>query len=243
MQTEGHDYGHLETRLKALDASCVDLAILGHTNGYPIYCILLGAPGPDIRNVLITTGVHGDEPAGPEAVLRFLERDPIDLLNRFAFLILPCINPWGYVHNRRENADGIDINRAFEDDVLESNLVKAVLKDKRFDAYMDVHEDWEATGFYMYEGRSDEQWMGPQIIRNVRKYGPVDTKPDESDIVIAEGIFKADPAWGTRGIVPYTYTYHADHVLIFETPLRWDPEKRVQIHLTALGTVLEQYRF
>ena len=45
-------------------------------------------------------------PAGPEAVLQFLHRYDATRYDNFRFLVLPCINPFGYVHNTRENRQG-----------------------------------------------------------------------------------------------------------------------------------------
>lgn len=229
------DYTHLENRWQALSGLTPEP--IGKAFGYTIYRILIHHNAP--QNILITTGVHGDEPAGPEAVLQFLEGTNL----KFNFTIFPCLNPWGYVHNSRENKNKKDINRSFGDNtVTETNLVKSLLKGQRFDVYLDLHEDYDATGFYLYEGKSDEQWIGSQIIENVQKIGPIDTETDENDIPLGKGHLMADPGWGTRGIVSYTQLHHADHVFIFETPTGHAIETRVAMHLTALDTVLKHYQ-
>ena len=152
LKIEGHDFGRLTRRLEALNLADMEMETAGFVGDYPIYCIRLGGDPRGRKRVLLSGGVHGDEPAGPEAVLAFLERNPVDLLRHFTFLILPCVNPFGYVHNRRENREGEDINRSFsEAGVREGEIVRRILKGKRFDLYVDFHEDWEATGFYMYE--------------------------------------------------------------------------------------------
>ena len=192
--------------------------------------------------MLLSGGVHGDEPAGPEAVLAFLERNPTDLLRSFSFLVLPCVNPWGYVHNKRENRLGQDINRSFsEAGVREGEIVRRILNGKRFDLYADFHEDWEAAGFYMYEGRRDERWAGPEIVQAVENVGIIDPdgEDDENDIPISRGVYQVAPSWGTGGVVPYVYHHHADHVLIFETPTAWPKSQRTAAHLAGLDSVLE----
>src|SRR5580704_9680279 len=65
-------------------------------------CRLLGltrtSPGATKR-VYISTGIHGDEPAGPVAVLQMLQE------NRWPanvdFWICPCLNPTGFPLNTR----------------------------------------------------------------------------------------------------------------------------------------------
>src|SRR5262245_22323182 len=59
--------------------------------------------------VILTAGIHGDEPAGIEAVARFLERPPA-WASSFHFTIFPCMNPHGYNHNLRNNYGDLDIN-------------------------------------------------------------------------------------------------------------------------------------
>ncbi len=213
----------------------------GYADDYPIYCIRLGGDPAGRKRVLLSGGVHGDEPAGPESVLAFLERDPVDLLEDFVFLILPCVNPWGYVNNKRENSRGQDINRSFsESGVSEGEIGRRTLKGERFDLYVDLHEDWEAAGFYMYEVRRDGQYAGPDVVRKVEKVGPIDPdSEDDNDIPVSRGVYKVDPAWGIGGIVPYVYHYHADHALIFETPTGWPMAQRTAAHLAGLDSVLE----
>ena len=230
------DYSLLENRWKRLNIPECSLESLASIHGYPFYRILIGKNAP--RNVLITAGIHGDEPSGPEAILRFLERGNWNL--RFNFTVFPCLNPTGYVQNTRENLEGKDINRTFGgDDVKEANLVKRLLQGMRFDVYVDLHEDYDASGFYIYEGKKDKNWMGHRIIQKVRKLGAIDEETDEIDIPIGPGHLQADPGWDNRGIVSYAYTHHSDHVLIFETPSTHPMDERISMHLTALEAVLD----
>lgn len=238
----GHDFDGLTQRLESLDLAEMEMETAGYVDDYPIHCIRLGGDARGRKRVLLSGGVHGDEPAGPEAVLAFLERDPADLLEDFVFLILPCVNPWGYLNNKRENSKGQDINRSFsESGVSEGEIGRRMLKGKRFDVYVDFHEDWEATGFYMYEVRRDGRYAGPDVVHEVEKVGPIDpdSEEDENDIPVSRGVYKVDPAWGIGGIVPYVYHYHSDHVLIFETPTAWPMPQRAAAHLAGLDTVLK----
>ena len=58
-----------------------------------------GAP-----EVYISTGVHGDEPAGPMAVLELLQRK--SLPETINLTLFPLVNPRGLEAGTRENADG-----------------------------------------------------------------------------------------------------------------------------------------
>ena len=234
------DYACFTERLESLNSSHTQIATAGVVDSYPIHRISLETGQSVHKNILITGGIHGDEPAGPASVLRFLERDNTHLLQRFKFLILPCINPYGYVHSTRENKRGVDLNRSFEDtDIAEVEIVKATVAEQRFDFCIDFHEDWEAKGVYLYEAQRDERWIGPKITRQIENIGPIDGEMGENDLPIADGVFEVDPAWGTVGLVSYLFHFNADHVMICETPTRWSLDKRAAAHLTALDVALE----
>jgi len=185
--------------------------------------------------------MHGDEPAGVEAVLQFLARDNTALLKNFSFSVIPCINPYGYVHNTRETFDDIDINRAFEtENVAEVAIVKKALGQTQFSLAIDFHEDYDATGFYLYEGKRDEKYIGPKLATAAKAIGPIDPEdPGEDAPDLAEGVYKVATSWGTQGLAPYLLHFHSEHVIISETPTVWQLEQRVALHLTILDTALD----
>ena len=121
-------------------------------------------PGDGPR-VYLSAGIHGDEPAGPLAVLELLREDfftaPV------AWSICPMLNPSGFVARRRENADGVDLNRDY---LLRSTLevaahVKWLDAQPTPDLFISLHEDWESVGFYFYEiNLGEEDPRRPQLI-------------------------------------------------------------------------------
>ena len=231
------DYAEVTERLNHLD---VPIELLGTAHTYPIYQIHLASSIETPRHVLITGGMHGDEPAGVEAVLQFLARDNTALLKKFSFLIIPCINPYGYVHNTRETRDDVDINRAFEtEDVTEVAIVKKALDQTQFSLAIDFHEDYDATGFYLYEGKRDEKYIGPKLAVAAKAIGAIDPDdPGEDAPDLAEGVYKVANSWGTQGLAPYLLHFHSEHVIISETPTVWQLEQRAALHLTILDTAL-----
>jgi hypothetical protein len=231
------DYAEVTERLKNLD---VPIELLGTVHNYSIYQIRLAASVDTPKHVLITGGMHGDEPAGVEAVLQFLERDNTARLKNFSFLVIPCINPYGYVHNTRETLDGIDINRAFEtEDVAEVAIVKKALGKTQFSLAIDFHEDYDATGFYLYEGKRDEKYIGPKLAVAAKAIGSIDPEDSGEDAPdLAEGVYKVATSWGTQGLAPYLLHFHSEHVIISETPTIWQLEQRAALHLTVLDTAL-----
>ena len=239
------DYNIFENHLKNIALPNMSHDVVGLVHGYPFHRLLLGTQSQTKPNILLSSGIHGDEPAGVEAILQFLTSDLTNILNHFHITILPCVNPSGYANDLRENINGDDINRGFETDELpEVDLIKKAISNQHFLFHHDLHEDYDATGSYFYEGHKKEQWLTPTIAQLCNKIGPLDT-PDEDDdnpdLLIAPNTYKISPAWGLQGFVSYTLHKNTDHVLITETSSNWPMPMRVEVHLTALNQMLAHY--
>lgn len=234
------DYSNLFRRLGQID---LPHKIIGAVHDNPIFLFRIQSKSIAPKQILITAGVHGDEPAGVEAAIKFLIRDNSELLYHFSFTVIPCINPDGYIHNIRENADKIDINRSFEtEDVMEAVIVKNAICNMQFTFSIDFHEDYETKGFYLYEGIRKEQYLGPKITKVVKSIGPIDTEDSgEETVAIAQGVYKVASEWGMQGLAPYLLHKHCEHVIITETPTDWDMDQRVALHLGVLDTALVNY--
>jgi protein MpaA len=134
---------------------------------------------PSIR-LYLSTGIHGDEPAGPLAVLRLLRENRWPA-NVEVFLV-PCLNPAGFLTNRRENPQGFDLNRDYlhpQSDEIRAH-VRWLEQQPAFDRCLCLHEDWESHGFYLYELNPDNRpSFADAIIQRVAPVCPI----DRSDII------------------------------------------------------------
>ncbi len=110
---------------------------------------IAGPPGAEV--IALSAGVHGDEPAAPWALLSLVRDRLLD--RRFGYRIWTCTNPTGYERGTRVNAEGIDINRSFGRGGIspEARAIITANRDRTFALAMDLHEDFEAIGFYLYE--------------------------------------------------------------------------------------------
>jgi hypothetical protein len=153
------------------------LEIFGRQGEFNLFALHRPAsigPGHPTR-LYLSAGIHGDEPAGPLVALRLLQENrwPANAELRFC----PCLNPMGFVLNRRENPDGKDLNRDYRH--LETAEVRAHVawleRQPRFDVYLCLHEDWESHGFYLYEQNPDGgPPLAETIIEAVRNLCPID---------------------------------------------------------------------
>ncbi len=127
------------------------------------------------RRIYISTGIHGDEPAGPLAALRLLRENQWPPNAEFWFC--PCLNPMGFVLNRRENDKGKDLNRDYRH--LETTEVRAHIawleRQPQFDFCLCLHEDWESHGFYVYELNPENRpSLAEAIIARIAETCPID---------------------------------------------------------------------
>lgn len=86
----------------------------------PVRALHLGSTAADAPCAIIVGGVHGNERIGVEVVVAFLHSlltqarwDALmqDLLARIRLVVVPLVNPFGFVHGLRGNAQRIDLMR------------------------------------------------------------------------------------------------------------------------------------
>jgi murein peptide amidase A len=129
---------------------------------------------PRLR-VYISTGIHGDEPAGPLAALRLLQENKWP--QHLDLRLCPCLNPIGFRLNCRANAKGIDLNREYLTPTADEIVahVAWLQRQPQFDLCLLLHEDWESHGFYLYEQNPDNKpSLAPKIIQAVEEVCPID---------------------------------------------------------------------
>ncbi len=205
--------------------------------------------------IALAAGVHGDEPAGPWALLSIVRDGLLD--RRFAYRIWPCTNPSGYRAGTRENAESHDINRSFHKGgtTPEARAMIASNRDRRFALSLDLHEDFEADGYYCYEPVVDgETPFGDAMIRALddAELGVQDLDdafelgyPPEAHHLrtLARGHIRNDPG-AERAffeVTPYSlYLLQkaARYAMTLESPRTRPWEERLAMHRTAVTAVL-----
>jgi hypothetical protein len=220
--------------------------------------MLLAEMGPADRPVIaISAAVHGDEPAGAWALLSLVRDGLLD--PRFAYRLWPCLNPSGFDARTRVNADGFDVNRSFGPggSTPEAKAVLTADRDRRFALAIDLHEDTEADGFYVYEN-GPAGWAAryaPAVTTAVSDAGfPLqhfaagfDLGPPGSELaqqrspgnVIVDSTAEAR-LYGRalpRGIGVLSA---APCALTFETPAGRSPAERIAMHRVAVVAAIAQ---
>jgi protein MpaA len=192
--------------------------------------------------IYISTGIHGDEPAGPLAVLRLLDEDRWP--HGAAFWLCPCLNLTGFPLNRRENALGVDLNRDYRHLAAEETRAHTdwLARQPEFDLALCLHEDWEAAGFYVYELNPDGRpTFGEKIIDAVSAVCPIDRSPVIENWPAGGGIIRpqvqpADrPQWAEAF---YLITHKTRLSYTLEAPSDFPLGLRVEALVKGVETVL-----
>lgn len=201
---------------------------------------------PNAKRVYISTGIHGDEPAGPLAILEMLQANQWP--EGVAIWLCPCLNPTGFPLNSRENDQGIDLNRDYRDpqtDEIRAH-VAWLAKQPEFDLTLCVHEDWEAHGFYLYEVNPEHRASCAEaIIDAVGKNCPIDPSPMIDARPARNGIIRPDLDPSKRPQWPeafYLITNKTRHGFTLEAPSDFQLAMRVKSLVTAVQTALESIR-
>jgi murein peptide amidase A len=250
-------YSELEGRWRMLsDRNDVSVREIAYASvGPTLLCVEIG--DAEQPAVALAAGVHGDEPAGPSALLELVETHALD--PRLHYRIWPCTNPSGYDAKARENARGIDINRTFggHGGSPEASAVLETNRGYTFLLSLDLHEDCDATGFYCYEYGGGA--IGRRVIAALDAGGfPIDPLEvtfalagplDDAHCVREPGRVIADAFKEALLLGGLSYSLAlarggARHALTFETPLSLTWEARLAMHrtavLAAIAAVLEE---
>jgi hypothetical protein len=152
--------------------------------------------------IYISAGIHGDEPAGPLAILKLLQENHWP--ENVEIFLLPCLNPIGFTLNTRENSERTDLNRDYRNSKSAEirSHIAWLERQAKFDFYLCLHEDWESHGFYLYEQNPDRKnSLAEKIIESVKKVCPIDFsetiegRPAKSGIVRPNILPEERPDW------------------------------------------------
>jgi hypothetical protein len=199
---------------KAAEAKGFIPELLAETTAGPLMTWERSAPGP---HIYLSAGIHGDEPAGPLALLELMNAG--FFTEEIHWSLCPALNPTGLAAASRDNADGLDLNRDYR--LRKTREVAAhvdwLARRETPHMFLSLHEDWESSGFYLYEinlvGDAPQRTHG--ILEAVKPWFPPEPGPE------IDGHIPREPGW----------IYHAAEA---DVPEGW-PEA---IHLAKLGCPL-----
>jgi succinylglutamate desuccinylase/aspartoacylase family protein len=198
--------------------------------------------GQPSTRLYISTGIHGDEPAGPLAALKLLQEN--NWVENAEIFLLPCLNPVGFTLNKRENADGVDLNRDYRDPKAAETLAHIAWLERqpKFDLYLCLHEDWESHGFYLYEQNPDNKIsLAEKMIEAVKTICPIDPSEIIEDRPAQDGIIRPNISPQERPLWPealYLISHKARQGYTLEAPSDFPLATRVDALVAAVNAAV-----
>jgi protein MpaA len=228
--------------------------------GAPRTLLLVERGSDRLPTIAFCSGTHGDERAAPWALFSLVKDRLLD--DRFAYRIWPCVNPSGYLAGTRANVEGRDVNRSFSRGGLtpESRAIVTANRDRRFLLSVDLHEDFEAHGFYGFEPLAPgaQPRLAALAVAAVEGAGlPIQDladisfdlgSPPEARVcqTIGHGTVTVDAREESKyfadGLPMSLFLLRgaAARVLTFETPMTRPWSDRIVMHRIAVTTVVAQ---
>lgn len=198
----------------------------------------------DPLRIGLFAALHGDEPAGAEALVRWLGElaDEAWRATGYDLVVFPVCNPTGYADGTRCNRAGADLNREFwkESPHPEVSILERQLVAGNFDGIITLHSDDTSEGLYGYtHGRLLNEALLKPALRASERFLPrnrarvIDGFAANEGLIhrCFEGVLSAPRRQRPR---PFD--------LIFETPALAPLEAQIEATIVAVETVLDEYR-
>ena len=210
------------------------LGVVKHdTFSSPIWLVTFKGDAVKKKNVFICGGVHGDEPAGPEAVLATIievANDP-SKYEHVNIDFVPLVNPSGWVNGTRLNAAGEDINRDFH--LLNSQEAMIIndylLSRHQYKLMIDHHEDARYPGFYVVTYGNDHLSLISDVTQKVKESG-YPLRSFERN----EGYFnvskKMTPKLKNKTFMSYARSHYSKRAYQIESPISPNMRDRTIMH-------------
>jgi murein peptide amidase A len=207
--------------------------------------LYLGPKGGDnTLRIGVFAGVHGDEPEGVHALIRFLsalDRE-LDLARGYCLFIYPVCNPTGFEDRTRHSRGGKDLNREFwrgsrepEVRLLESELVAHC-----FHGIISLHTDDTSHGFYGYaHGATLTQNLIEPALKAAEQFLPRNANGTIDGFQARNGIIRQSHS-GVLSVPPTVRPRPFE--IILETPQAPSNFLKEAAFVAALRMILVRYR-
>ena len=149
--------------------------------------------------------------------------------------------------NRRENADGIDLNRDYRNPKSAEVCAHIAWLERQpnFDLYLCLHEDWESHGFYLYEQNLDSRpSLAEKMIQAVQKACPIDLSENIEGRAAKGGIVRPNISPRERPDWPeafYLITHKSRQGYTLEAPSDFELPIRVNALVAGVNAALKSF--
>jgi protein MpaA len=241
-----HDYKFLMRRWRSV-AATADLRVkkYAEAGGCNLYCLASSRKQTDAPSIYLSAGIHGDEAAATEGLVEWAQANT-DVLRIVNALIFPCLNPWGLVNNSRRDPDGRDLNRSFH-----TSAVPQIAAQMRwisgcpFDLALNLHEDYDALGLYIYELQRVKPYWGEILLAAAAEHIPPDPRRKIEGRSARYGIVRRKvtpdqmPEWPEAFVL---YFHNSARIFTIETPSEFHLDDRVDAQFKVISKAVELCR-
>jgi predicted deacylase len=225
---------------------------LGTVDSFPLSLYQSPSYKADYPSLLISTGFHGEEAAGPWGMLHFLRQIDAELFERVNLNLLPLVNPTGFSHGNRLNKQGDNPNRGFilengqsksnDQTSLEGKLLLAnsdLLQAASRDGILTCHEDVLLDDAYIYsfEAGTNPSSFSIEMRDTLGRYFTIATDGVIDDCPVRDGII----------FNHFDYSFEAFLMrsgssigVCSETPGQQDFDQRVLANSALMDTFIHQ---
>ena len=202
------------------------------------------AGGGDAVRIGLFAAIHGDEPAGAQALVHFIEmlcREP-ELAEGYELYFYPVCNPRAFAAGTRLTPSGKDLNREFWRNSVEPEvqLLEQQIRANAFQGLVSLHSDDTSDGVYGFvrgavltRGLLEPALAAAEKILPRNRKAIIDGFPAENGIISEcyDGILASPPE-----LKPEPFE------IILETPQDAPTDLQVRALVVATRAILVEYR-
>lgn len=210
---------------------------------FPIWLVKFKGAAKKKLKVFISGGLHGDEPAGPQAVLATIAavaNDP-DKYRRVNIDFIPLVNPSGWINGTRETASGHDINRDYYlRNTQETMIVDSFLQQRgRYRLMVDHHEDPRYPGFYAVTYGNGNETVIKHAVSVLEQSG-YELRPFSKTVGWFGVSKQKTPRLKNKTFMSYAREHYSKRVYQVESPTSVDMAQRTAAHALFDDLVLKK---
>ena len=243
MKHPAHDYPHLIARWRAVaEAAGLEMRKLARAGKADVFT-LRSAALAERGGIYVSAGIHGDEPGATEGLLAWAEKNALRL-NAMPLLLAPCLNPWGLANNVRLDERGDDLNRLWHrDDHPVVGAMKRLVAGMRFALGLQLHEDYDGQGFYLYEVQRVRPYWGEALLAAAGRHIAIEPRTRIDGRLAREGLIRRRVDRRRFGRMGYPeaiwlHTEHSERTFTIESPSEFALERRVRAQVAVLGAAV-----
>lgn len=210
----------------------------------PAYTFVGPEGGSEPLRIGLFAGIHGDEPAGTDALgtfVRKLEQQP-ELAAGYRLFFYPMCNPSGFAAGTRMSCRGKDLNREFWSQSTEPEilLLELEIRTQRFQGLISLHSDDTSEGIYGFaKGALMTQALLEPALRAAELVLPRDPRSEIDGFAAKNGII-CECYQGVLTAPPDLNP--APFEVIFETPQLACRKMQEEAFLCAIESILREYQ-